>query len=84
MAGSPALFRTGVQLHHSSEKGSSDYRKGKRRPLGYAYEFVHLLCLSVTNQDAQHIFVWVQISSFGSTRSFGGVWVVDIWLFVCE
>lgn len=83
VAGPPALFRTGIQLHHSSEKGSSDYRKGKHRPLGYSYEFMHLLRLYVTNQDARHIFVWVQISSFGSTRSFRAVCVVDIWLAVC-
>lgn len=84
VAGSPAPFRTGIQLHHSSEKGSSAYRKGKHGPLGDAYQFMHLLWLYVTNQDARHIFVWVQISSFGSTRSFRVVCGVDIWPFVCK
>lgn len=50
------LFRTGIQLHHSSEKGSSDYRKGKHRPPEHAFQFLHLLLLDVTNQDGPHIF----------------------------
>lgn len=27
----------GIQLHHSSENGSSDYRKGKHGPWGFVY-----------------------------------------------
>ena len=54
LAGSPAWFGAGIQLHHSSENGSSDYRKGKHRPLGSVWVCVHLLSLymlSLYNQS---------------------------------
>lgn len=42
----------GIQLHHSSENGSSDYRKGKHGPRGFVYERSAVRSPYITNQDA--------------------------------
>lgn len=42
----------GIQLHHSSENGSSDYRKGKHGPRGFVYKRSAVLSPYITNQDA--------------------------------
>lgn len=42
----------GIQLHHSSENGSSDYRKGKHEPRGFVYERSAVRSPYITNQDA--------------------------------
>lgn len=84
----------GIQLHHSSENGSSDYRKGKHGPWGFVYERSAVHSPYITNQDAlppAHYSLWmlshlgvgwgkagVQISSFNSTHRSAAVCVVDM------
>lgn len=42
----------GILLHHSSENGSSDYRKGKHGPWGFVYEHSAVRSPYITNQNA--------------------------------